>query len=489
MDIRDFYSQLLELVSPWTVKSVVANEGSERVDIHLECAEIARLSCPQCERHCPVCGCTPSRTWRHLDTCRKTTILHARLPIVNCPVHGKQHLRIPWAKADSSATLEFEKWIRRLAEGFGNSKKAAHFAGVEQVQMRRVLRGAVEEAGKVRDRPVGGHEIVSQTPPGLQPLQISLFAQNDMTFVNQGIQAFRNLELEKAVDLFRKHGSLYPKGYEISSRLKAAEFLLQGMREAPAEPGERAGHLCRLWDSFEDYVESEGMDGDGFAARAKGTYFVHVLGEVERVGLAEPAILSEDIPLGYVLLQAGRYDEAVRSLQDCIAKMPHNAALYGWLGDAYRLRGDPVVARQCYREACLIDPAAIDWRHIEDADLKQLKQDILLEYGFDPELALEWLPSHARIEGLFERKAVRLHDGLKEMVDDYLAVEKAWSKKKSPRLAAKLFLKGMVLCENRENLRFIKKIDLIEVRRAMKQANPDLFAEFLERIAEAKGSG
>jgi hypothetical protein len=54
--------------------------------------------------------------------------------------------------------------------------------------------------------------------------------------------------------------------------------------------------------------------------------------------------------------------------------MPHNAALYGYLGDAYYLRGEPIVARRCYREACLIDPAAIDWRHIEDTDLKQLKQ-------------------------------------------------------------------------------------------------------------------
>jgi len=116
-----------------------------------------------------------------------------------------------------------------------------------------------------------------------------------------------------------------------------------------------------------------------------------------------------------------------------------------------------------------------------------LKQDLLLEYGFDPELAQAWLPSHARIDGLFERKVVRIHDGLKEMVDEYLALEKTLSKEKSPLLAAKLFFRGMVLCENRENLKFIKTIDLIHVRRIMKQANPDLFDEFLERIVGWKG--
>ena len=222
-----------------------------------------------------------------------------------------------------------------------------------------------------------------------------------------------------------------------------------------------------------------GIGRDAFGAEIKGAFFARVIEEAEKCGPVDgPSFLPGDIPPGYVLLQAGRYEEAIRSLQDCIPKMPHNAALYGYLGDAYRLRGDYKVARQCYREACLIDPAAIDWRHLQDEDLKQLKQDILLEYEFDPELAQAWLPSHARIEGLFERKVVRIHDGLKEMVDDYLALEKALSKEKSPLLSAKLFFRGMVLCENPENLKFIKTIDLIQVRRIMKQANPDLFGSF-----------
>ena len=488
MEIRDFYTNLIGLASPWTVKSVAANEGSESVDVHLECVEAAHFACPHCNRTCPVYDYSPAKSWRHLDTCRKTTFLHARLPIVNCPEHGEQHPRIPWADTDSPFTAAFEKWIGGLAESFGDAKKAAHFAGVEYGLIRRLMRRADEEVEKAKGRPAGGHEAISRTAQGPPEEQLSLFAQN-MSFVNQGAQAFNNLELEKAVDLFQKHRSFYPKGYDVSSRLKTAEFLIQGMRETPVEPGERPGYLCMLWDAFEDYVRSEATAGDAFAGKAKGAYFARVLQEVERAGLAESTILPEDIPLGYILLQAGRYDEAIRSLQECIPRAPHNAAIYSYLGDAYRLRGDYEVARRCYREACFIDPAAIDWRHIEDAELKELKQDILFEYDFDPELALEWLPSHARLEGLFERKLVRLNEGLKEMVDDYLAMEKAWSKDKSPRLAAKLFLRGMVLCENHENLKFVKKIDLIEVRRAMKQANADLYEEFLERIVEGGRTG
>jgi tetratricopeptide (TPR) repeat protein len=477
MEPRDLYFHLLDIASPWTVKEVVVKEGAESVDVYLECSPTTLLPCPLCNSPCPVWGRSPSKAWRHLDSCGKKTILRAELPVVDCAEHGKQPTRIPWADADSPVTPGFEKWVGRLAEAFGDTKKAALFAGVDHILVRELFRRRAERS----ERAV----TPACSPPPED--QLPLFGLNDMTLVNRAVRAFGNLELEQAVDLFRKHRRLYPKGYDVSSRLKAAEFLLEGMLDAPEEPGRRPAYLFRLWDSFEDYLKSEGADLDVFAAKAKGAYFKRVLEEVERAGLAGSTILPEDIPLGYVLLQAGRYDEAIRSLQDCIPMMPQSAALYGRLGDAYYLRGDPTVARQCYREACLIDPAAVDWRHIEDADLKQLKEDILLYYDFDAEPALEWLPSHARIEGLFQPRVVRLHDGLKEIVDDYLAVQKAWSKTPTPRLSAKLFCRGIVLWDNRESLKFIKKIDLVGVRKMMKQANPELFEEFLERIVEGKG--
>ncbi len=394
MQIPDFYTHLIELAPPWTVKAVVAKEGSEIVEVHLECAQTARLPCPRCDLSCPVCGSSPSKTWRHLDTCGKMTWLHAGLPIVDCPEHGKQQLPAPWAHEDSPATLAFEQWIARLAEGFGDIRKAAHFAGVEYAIIRRILRrsaspglrpagarGSSLAPAAVEDDGGLGLAIPAR---GGSP-QLNLFAQNDMSLVNRGIHAFKNLELEKAVEFFEKHRSLYPKGYDISSRLAAAEFLLRGIREAPDEPCERPGYLCRLWDSFEDFAGAAGIGRDAFGAEIKGAFFARLIEEAEKCGPVDgPSFLPGDIPLGYVLLQAGRYEEAIRSLQDCIPKMPHNAALYGYLGDAYRLRGDYEVARRCYREACLIDPAGIDWRHLQDVDLKELKQDILFEYDLTP---------------------------------------------------------------------------------------------------------
>ena len=478
---------------PWTVKSVVWGERGDTLDVYVECAEAAQLDCPSCGRVCSVTGLSSSRTWRHADTCLKKTFVKGALPVVDCPEHGKQRCRAPW-EGDFSGSLAvqdgdkvhsgllmtkgFEKWVLGLAKAFMDPKKAAGFAGVDYSVARGLFRS---DNRKTQKTSTAAPE--SSGPGELKPRggQLSLFAQSDMRFLNQGVHAFANLELEEALGFFEKHRVHYPKGCDVSSRIKVVKFILDGLDALPAEPGERSGYLCGLWDSLEDFSRAEGADCAAFAARAKSAYFVNALAEIERSGAGEPIELSRNYPVGYVLLQAGRYEDAIGSLQELILKMPESAVLYGWLGDAYLLRGDRAVARQCYREACFIDPSAIDWRHLEDSELKQLKEDILFEYGPDPELAVEWLPSHARIEGLFEPEVVGINKGLKEMVESYRAVEKEWRGKESPRLGAKLFARGIVLCDNGENLRFIK-IDLIQVRRMMKQANPDLFEEFLGKI-------
>jgi len=483
MDIRDFYSSLIELTPCWKVKTVESEPGSEEVNIYLVCGELARIQCPLCDRLCLVADRLPSRSWRHLDTCGKVTLLHAGLPVVDCPEHGAQHPRPPWGEADSATTRAFNQMVARMHQAMDDARKIARLMGMSQAQIRNILSHTALENGTGGLSSPGVQQRAPKTSSRPPTRQLSLFDQNDMTFVNQGIQAFRALDLDKAVELFHKHQAIYPKGYNITSRLEAAEFLQRGFGEASSEASERPARLCRLWDSFEDYLKSDNKGNDSFAAELKAIFFSRVLEAAEQCGpAAGPWLHPGSITLGYALLQAGRYEDAIRSLQSCIPGAPDNAAIYGYLGDAYRLRGDMKVARQCYREACFIDPAGIDWRHLVDEELKELKQDLMIVYDFHLELALAWLPSHARINGLFERRLLRLDDGLREMVDDYLALEKAMLKEKTPELEARLFFRGIILCENEESLRFIKKIDLIEVRRLMKHANPSLFADFLKTI-------
>ena len=159
--------------------------------------------------------------------------------------------------------------------------------------------------------------------------------------------------------------------------------------------------------------------------------------------------------------------------------------MYGYLGDAYSLRGEPDVARRCYQEAFLIDPSAIDWRHIKDKEIIELKNRLLANSGMGDGLALEWLPSHARIEGLFERRHVPLNNGLKQLIDDYLHLKKLSAGEAKPELKAKVFYRALILSDNEDSLRFIKKVTLYDVRRLMKEIDGPLFERYLRNIVES----
>ena len=487
MNIRDFYTRLLDVASPWIVKTVAFDENMETVDVYLGYAKAAQFACPYCNRRFSACCDSPERTWRHLDTCGRTTLLHARLPVVHCPEHGKNAANPPWGDWDSPGTPAFERSAVRMDGEAEGLKQAAPFVRTGRMKARNVRRSADKDSAQPEAGLPGGGEAEPSSDAGPVAKQLSLFARNDMTFVNQGVHAFRRLDLERAVELFQKHRAIHPKGYPVGPRLSAAELLADGLREAPVDPCERAAALCRLWDAFEDRARSEGPAWTKFPGEVKKVYFSRMADELRSVGPTDLSPLPGGIPLGFVLLQAERAEEAIASLQASIAEAPHNAVLYGWLGDAYLLRRDLRVARQCYREACLIDPSGLDWKHLLDEELGELERELPFIYGFDEELARAWLPSHARVEGLFERKVVRLHDGLRELVESYLALEKTWRKENSPVVRAALFFRGLILCENAENLKYVKKIDPIEVRRSMRESNPDLFSDFLEKIVAGEG--
>lgn len=53
MEIREFYTHLLDLDPPWSVKAVAFKDGPETVDVYLECEETVLLPCPHCDRPLP----------------------------------------------------------------------------------------------------------------------------------------------------------------------------------------------------------------------------------------------------------------------------------------------------------------------------------------------------------------------------------------------------------------------------------------------------
>jgi transposase len=110
MDTTELYAVLLGLTSPWEVVEVQLDEAEERIDVAAEHEEAARFPCPECGLLLGVYDHTPSRAWRHLDSCHYRTFLHACVPRVACPRHGVKQVVVPWALPSSRFTAPFEQW-------------------------------------------------------------------------------------------------------------------------------------------------------------------------------------------------------------------------------------------------------------------------------------------------------------------------------------------------------------------------------------------
>jgi tetratricopeptide (TPR) repeat protein len=316
--------------------------------------------------------------------------------------------------------------------------------------------------------------------------QLFLF-DDEFVLRNQAAAALLALQPGEALEQLEKCRALYPGSLDLEKKIAIAAFLKKGLAVLPPDPAAHPSYLFGAWKSFLEFCRSLGPDGTA-AEDFRIPFFRRIAAALENAGgLTDGGFLAAGLPAGYAYLQAGEYDRAIRSLQSALTQTPDNAAIYGYLGDAYLLRGEPEAARHLYFEACLIDPAALDWTHLRDNELKALRERIPDEYGFDSTLACEWLPACAYVRGLFTPKRIRLREEFKAFTEDYLALKKLALRSPSPLLAAKLFFRGIVLCDNEPFLKMFKGIDFADVRREMKAAHAGIFTEYLMRIDRRRG--
>ena len=109
-ELQKHYALLLGIGSPWEVKTVELKLQEKKVEIELSWQWGAAAKCPECGRACSIHDCAPERTWRHLDTMQFTTLIRARTPRSNCPVHGVKTMQVPWAAPQGRFTLLFERF-------------------------------------------------------------------------------------------------------------------------------------------------------------------------------------------------------------------------------------------------------------------------------------------------------------------------------------------------------------------------------------------
>jgi transposase len=141
----DLYRHLLGIVEPWSVERVDMNVADRRVDVWVAHPAETRWACPECGQILSLFDHAEERLWRHLDSCHFQTYLHARVPRVECPHHGKIQVRVPWAEPNSRFTALFERWSIQVMQET-DTAAAAELLGISWdeawgIQERAVARG------------------------------------------------------------------------------------------------------------------------------------------------------------------------------------------------------------------------------------------------------------------------------------------------------------------------------------------------------------
>lgn len=138
------YAAILELRSPWEVRSVELHKEAKELEVVVEAAHDGELPCPECGTLSAVHD-RRKRRWRHLDTCQHQTIVVAGIPRVRCGEHGVRQVHVPWAEPGSRFTALMESvvidWLHEASASAVAEQLGLTWDQVAGIQARAVERG------------------------------------------------------------------------------------------------------------------------------------------------------------------------------------------------------------------------------------------------------------------------------------------------------------------------------------------------------------
>jgi transposase len=147
------------------VKDVEFDVERGRLDVSLEFERGGRFECSTCDRSDCRAYDTTTKPWRHLNFFQHETVLHARVPRVECQECGVKQVRVPWARPGSGFTLLFEALVLAMIKQMPVSA-VAKLVGETDKRLWRILGHYMEEARAQADfsevRKVGVDETASR---------------------------------------------------------------------------------------------------------------------------------------------------------------------------------------------------------------------------------------------------------------------------------------------------------------------------------------
>ncbi len=142
--ITDHYSQLLGLVTPWTIADINLDTDNATLDIHIIEKDAETFPCPKCGAESTLHDHAPVRRWRHLDTMQFTTEIVAHLPRITCAKHGVKTISVPWADPHARWTLLFEQFAIEVLQGTANTTRAMALLRIGWKSLHTIQKRAVE---------------------------------------------------------------------------------------------------------------------------------------------------------------------------------------------------------------------------------------------------------------------------------------------------------------------------------------------------------
>lgn len=311
--------------------------------------------------------------------------------------------------------------------------------------------------------------------------QIPLFLA-DHVLANTADADLAVLRLSEAIDGYRTYTEFYGADADITRKRKLAEFMRDRLSRIQFAERNCPDDLCELWDAFEHEACDQGLRKDGLLPDIHKSFFRHAAEVLTRHHADNLPGAGNLFPAGYVFMQAGDWDQAIQTLRARIAIDPDNARFYGYLGDAFYLGGNINAAGQCYFQACLIDPAALDWRHMQNHEILLLKQELMEDRNEHDTNGTPWIAVQAYLHGMISPRPMEQKLKLAELFERYLEKERDYIENRQAQTAAQIFLIGIVLCAHEPLLRQIEGADFAAIRARMKDMNPMLFEQYLQII-------
>ncbi len=193
-------------------------------------------------------------------------------------------------------------------------------------------------------------------------------------------------------------------------------------------------------------------------------------------------------PPGYLLLKAGRLEEARQSLEEELSQagLPEKkrAHLLGYLGDVSIAGGEIEQARRHYVEAIQADPNGIDTKALLDDDTKALILGTYIPEG----LGGIWAASVGHILMVFPSPILADSNELMAFFKRFNGLKSELGKDDSDETAGRVFYHALVMVENEELFRALKGADMMELRKLMRTINPALY-RFYTKASMARKNG